>query len=275
MVFKWILAPLAAIFLAASAAILPAHGGSDIAGTVPQFLEADGVKNAKSHECTLGDAVADAARSSLSADIAIICGGDLEHNLLPGDITWDGLRAIFKEDRPLASAAVTPMELRGILEAGLSHITLDKTETIDSVASAYDGFPQVSGFTMSYDAAAAPGSRVHEINLKGKRLDLNDETTVLRLAATEHMLSGGYGLPAVSGARSSGLTLSGALASYMNHGMTEYVQRAVRIYPMSARDGSLNSVLPVGIVFVVILLIAIGNGQRLKRMVDFNARGEN
>ncbi|NLV50974.1 MAG: hypothetical protein GXY20_09830 [Clostridiales bacterium] len=274
MVFKWILASLAAVFVASGTVSVPAQTGTDIACIVPQVLSAIGEKDARSQECTLGDAVADAVRAALEADIAVVCGGDLINNLLPGEITWDGLRAVFKEDRPLAVAAVTPKELRGILEGGLSHITLDETETIDRVASAYDGFPQISGFMLSYDVSAPPGMRVYEIRLNGEKLDLEDDMTVLKLAATEHMLSGGYGLPVIGGTDSSEKTLSGALAEYMNNGITEYTTLTVRIYPMGGQDGSLKSLFPLGIAAVLILLIVVGNGQRFKHMYDFGSKEE-
>jgi 2',3'-cyclic-nucleotide 2'-phosphodiesterase (5'-nucleotidase family) len=268
MAFRRIAAFLLVVLLAG---VQPALclSGSDIAGTVPQLLTAVSARNARSNECTLGDAVADAVRASLGADIAIICGGDLVQNLLPGETTYDALKAIFKEDRPLAVADVTSKELRAILEAGLSHITRDNTEAIDSAASAYDGFPQISGFTLSYDASALPGERVREVKMGGKQINLEDDTTVYRLAATGFMLDGGYGLPTVQGAADSELTLSGALAQYINAGMDEYNEMRLRIYPVGARAGFLNGVFPIGIVAVVILLILLGNGQRFKRMFHF------
>ena len=243
--------------------------GSNVAGTVPQLLTAISDKDARSLECTLGDAVADAVRVSLSTDIAIVCGGDLVHNLLPGEITYDGLIAAFKEDRPLAVVNVTPKELRVLLEAGLSHITLDKTESIDSAASAYDGFPQISGFTLSYDASSPPGERVHEIRLGGKTLKLDDDQTILRLAATGFMLDGGYSLPAIKGAAASALKLSDAMAMYLNQKMPDYSEAKIRIFPMGTQNGSLKVLFPMGIAVVVVFIIVLGNGQRFKRMNNF------
>jgi 2',3'-cyclic-nucleotide 2'-phosphodiesterase (5'-nucleotidase family) len=243
--------------------------GTDVAGIVPQLLTAVSDQEATSHECTLGDAVADAVRVSLGADIAVVNGGDLVQNLLPGEITWGELKAAFAEDRTLAVAAVTPKELRVLLEACVSRITIDETEAIDKEASAYGGFPQISGFTMSYDAVAPPGERVHDIKYAGAELDLGDDTTSLRLAATGYMLTGGYGLPVVDDVTRSELTLSGAVARYMNAGMPEYARTGVRIYPMGTRDGSLRAILPLGIVAVVIFLIMLGNGQRFKHMFKF------
>lgn len=268
MIFKRIAATVIAVLLTSAPPAL-CLSGTDVAGTVPRLLTAVSDKDARSLECTLGDAMADAVRVCHNTDIAIVCGGDLVHNLLPGEITYDMLSAVFKEDRPLAVADVTPKELRIILEAGLSHITLDKTETIDSVASAYDGFPQISGFTLLYDTSAPPGERVNEVRIAGKTLALDDDQTILRLAATGYMLGGGYGLPVVEGAVESGLKLSDAMALYLNQKMPDYVQTGSRIYPMGAQNGSLKALIPMGMSLVVIFLIAVGNGQRFKRMSSF------
>lgn len=245
------------------------HSGPDVAGTVPRILTAVSERDARYLECTFGDAAADAVQFALGTDLAIVCGGDLVRNLLPGEITYDELKAAFREDRPLAVIDVTPQQLRIILEAGLSHITLDKTEKIDGAASAYDGFPQISGFTLSYDTTAPPGERLREVKINGKQINLEDDMTVYTLAATEFMLGGGYGLPPADGAVFSDLTLSGAMAMYLNHEMPDYSQTGRRIYPMGAQNGSLSALYPMGISLVVMLLIAVGNGHRFKRLNNF------
>lgn len=268
MSFKWIFMSVVAAFLAS---VVPAdsYSGSDVAGTVPRILTAVSERDARYLECTFGDAAADAVKFALGTDLAIVCGGDLVHNLLPGEITYNELKAAFREDRPLAVIDVTPKDLRVILEAGLSHVTLDETEKIDGAASAYDGFPQISGFTLSYDTTAPPGERLHEVKVNGKQISLEDETTVYTLAATEFMLSGGYGLPPVDGAVVSKLTLSEAMAMYLNHEMPDYSQTGRRIHPMGAQNGSLSALYPMGISLVVILLIAVGNGHRFKKFYNF------
>lgn len=268
MSFKWILMPVIAALLTAA---VPAdsHSGSDVAGTVPRILTAVSERDARYLECTFGDAAADAVRFALGTDLAVVCGGDLVHNLLPGEITYDELKAAFREDRPLAVIHVTPKELRVILEAGLSHVTLDETETIDSAASVYDGFPQISGFALSYDTAAPPGERLREVRVNGEQISLDDDTTVYTLTATEFMLSGGYGLPPADGAVASELTLSEAMAMYLNNEMPDYSQTGRRILPMGARNGSVTALYPMGISLVVILIIVLGNGRRFKRLYDF------
>ncbi len=270
MSFKSLLALAAAAFLLIAAPITAyAYNGDDIAATVPRLLTATSDRDARVLECTLGDAVSDAVRVATDADIAIINGGDLVRNLLPGDITWDALKATFKEDRILATVNVTPKTLRNILEAGLSHITIDNTEAIDIAASAYDGFPQISGFVLKYDASAPAGQRVYEVKYGGEPLDLEADQPVLKLAATSFMLSGGYDLPVVEGATPSAQTLSEAMASYMNQDMPDYVETGSRIYPMGTRNGSFAALFPMGLAFIIILLIVIGNGQRFKHMYNF------
>ena len=257
------------VLAAVLAADARCYSGADVAGRVPQVLSAGSKDNAKYRECTLGDAVADAIRTSLGVDIAIVCGGDLFRNLPSGEITWDGLKSTFVEDRTLATVDVTPKELCSILESGLSHITLDKTDTIDIASSAYDGFPQISGFSITYDSSGPIGKRVYELRINGTEIDRGDDTTILKLAATEFMLSGGYGLPVVKDAVVSEFTLSTAFAQYMNKGMAEYDQTGLRIYPLGAQNGSLIAMYPLGIVAVAILMILIGNGSRFKHMFDF------
>ena len=257
------------LLMASAAAFANSDVGDSVAGRVPQLLTAVSEKNAKTRECTLGNAVSDAVRFALSADLAIVCGGYLVRNLLPGYIAWDDLRAVFVEDYHLASVEVTPKKLSEILEAGVSRITLDETESIDEYASAYDGFPQISGFTLIYDASAPPGSRVYEIRIGGKIIDINDDDTLFRLAATKHMLDGGYGLPAIHNVESSELTLSDAFAVYMNHGMPEYRETELRIFPAGARDSLLAVFFPMGLALMAAILIILGNGQRFRRLFDF------
>jgi 2',3'-cyclic-nucleotide 2'-phosphodiesterase (5'-nucleotidase family) len=268
MPFKCILLWIAAAILMAPVPVTQ-QNGSDVAGTVPRVLAASGDNDAKSAECTFGDAAADAVRNSLGTDFAIVCGGDLQQNLLPGEITYDELKAAFKEDRQLAVASVTPKKLRLILEAGLSHVTIDKTEKIDRAASAFDGFPQIAGFTLRYDTTAPPGARIRELKVNKKTIDLDDDTTAYTLAATDFMFGGGYGLPAVGGAISTEWTLSLSMASCLNREMPDYSRTGGRISPMGTRDSSLSSLYPMGISVVVIILIAVGNGRRLKEYYDF------
>ena len=270
MIFKRLAALVAAVFLflmpAAQAAGID---GQALAGTVPRLLTATSDRNARCAECSMGDAVADAACRYLDADIAIVNGGDLKANLQPGDITWDALRNSFTEDRELATAVVTVSQLREILEAGVSHIRLNEAERIDEAASLYDGFPQISGFTFQYDASALPGERIYSIYVDDERLD-PDDTRTFTLAATAFMLDGGYGMPAVDHAEPSGLTLSEVTARYMNDGMDDYLKTGSRIRTMGTTDGIISE-LPFGVIVLAIVIVsAFGRIGKVRR---FNATG--
>lgn len=204
-------------------------------------------------------------RIYLNTEAAIVCGGDLVRNMPPGEITRDGLRAVFAEDRILAVAEVTPKKLRAILEAGVSHITLNESEKIDVPASMYGGFPQISGFVFEFDATAPAGSRVREIRIDGNAISLDDETTGISLAATEFMLKGGYGLPPVDIYKASEQTLVSVVSEYIADGMDDYLSTENRIHTLGARE-ELLAILPSGIVIAVMAVILVGHSLKYRNL---------
>ena len=277
MICKRLAAFAVTLCLLGAPAVLAAGGsGTDIAcdrqavaGTVPRLLTAVSDNNSQSVECSLGDAVADAVRIYLKTDIAIVNGGDLVANLPSGGITWDELRSAFAENRPLATATVTVRQLREILEAGLSHIRMNDSEKIDSAASAFAGFPQISGFTLFYDVSEPPGRRVHDIIMGDKSINLDDDTTTVTLAATSFMLEGGYGLPAVDTMVPSGLTLADVTARYINDGTADYLNTGKRINAMGTADIPVSGGLIAGIVVVVLVFSVLRSKRKLTRFSNF------
>lgn len=247
------LAVLAAVLLILATPAAQAAGGNgqEVAGTVPRALTSEGDKDARCVECTLGDAVADAARKYLGTDLAIICGGDIKANLL-GDLTWDDLSIVFPEDRMLATTAVTVRQLREILEVGVSHIRLNPSERIDMESSVYDGFPQISGFTLTYDASAPVGQRIHEIYVNDEKLALDDDTRTFTLAATAFMLEGGYELPAVDRAAHSDMTLTDVFVRYMNDGMADYRNTGERIRVIGVAGGGFTGLVIAAIIIACV-----------------------
>lgn len=269
MAFNWLIAPIAAVFLAASVPAPVPHTGDEIAATVPRGLACTVDSDSRCYECTLGDATADAVRAATGADVAIICGGDLKRNLLPGELTYDKLERSFEPERYISVLTVTPKTICEILEAGLSHITLNEQQRIDPENSLYEGFPQISGLMIKYDASAPPGERVYEIKLGSEKLDPEDDATLLNLAATEHMLSGGYGMPVIEGGEPVGLTLSDAIVWFFHTDQVpDYFETGLRIYPVGSKDGSVMNYLPLGMLLLVILIVSLGNSRRYKHMVD-------
>lgn len=168
-------------------------------GTVATTMTSIIEPSAMSTESELGNYVADAVRSCLETDIAIINGGDFYANLCGGDITEEDIRFLFGEDRQMARAQISPQTLKDILETAFSHIVFTQKEQIDYMATAYSGYPQISGITLQLDVSAPAGQRVLSVKLdkNGETLDLQSTNEFLSLAATENMLDGAYDLPAV------------------------------------------------------------------------------
>ena len=185
-----------------------------VLGTVDSLQQATNDYGCLTGEMELCDTVADAVRSACGTQIAIINGGDIVHNLEGGEATWGDILFLFAEDRPLATAEISGADLLKILEYGVSHAVMDpSTETLDVEASIFDGFPQISGFSFYYDLSAPVGQRILHAELPDGSLVTADMT--LTLAATEYMLSGGFGYPAIS-YESVGTTLAEATAEEKN-----------------------------------------------------------
>ncbi|MBR3397446.1 MAG: 5'-nucleotidase C-terminal domain-containing protein [Lachnospiraceae bacterium] len=265
MVFKRLTAFVSVLLLLVMPAVQAfGESGQEIVGTVPRLLTATSDRDARCVECTMGNAVADAMCKYLNTDIAIACGGDFKANLPAGDITWDELQSAFAKDRTLATAAVSVRQLREILEAGVSHIQMNESERIDEAASVYDGFPQISGFTLYYDASAPVGQRVYDIYINDERLALDDDSRMFTLAATEFMLEGGYGLPRVEDSVSTDMTLADVTAHYIKDGMAEYLKTGERIHPMGTADGVLPGAA-IGVIIavsLVVFLLGRRNGRK-------------
>lgn len=256
---KKLTVPVVALIIAALV-ICPAAAweSGDIVGTVPELSSGPNEPGGANVRGTqLGNTVADAVRDSASADIAIINGGDLYQNLLPGQADWDSVIGIFSENRRLAACFVTPAGLRDILEAGLSHIVTGEDDAIDKVASAFDGFPQVSGITVKCDGSAPAGKRVMSLTLSdGAALALDDNTTLLKLAASEYMLSGGYGMPEQE-YTALDLTLADALAQAIADGTLSIESGKDRVVVVGTADDKLVNGYLLGIVVISAAVIGI------------------
>lgn len=241
-----------AVFLF-SAAAYGADGGP--VGTVSSVLTATSEPGATVAQTTLGGAAADAARQLTGADIAILNGGDFYGNLQPGEVSEKDIEAVFLEDRYLAVTTVTCGELRGILEHGVGAITVSDNETIDRDASSDGRFPQISGFTFTYDASAPAGSRVVSIlNEQGRELD---GSAALTLAATAHMLSGGYGYDEISGYRLSDISLPAALGAYIAQLGTLDEPSADRITVIGVRDAPIMGGVSFGVIAIVLIVFVL------------------
>jgi len=253
-----------------------AGSNAEIVGDVPWLLSAIEDNNAKIYESSLGSAVADAVRISLKSDVAIVCGGELAYGLLPGGITYDEIKSAFTKDSKIAAASLTVKDLRQILERGLANLTLNDSEGVDEKLSAFDGFPQISGFKLYYDVSAPPGKRVYKIVIRGESVDLDSETYTLTLGSTLGMLKGEYGHPPVDDIKESDLTLSEAMLAYIVNGLNEYSPSERRMHMRGINDGGLSAYIPKTIfpVIMIVFLVAHFTKSRREREIEMEIRQE-
>lgn len=206
-----------------------------------------------SGESTLGSAAADAVRFASGADFSVVNGGELIANLEPRELTYDEISSVFLHDRSVSVTVVTPKDLKELIEHGVSAIVLNERESIDRELSAFDGFPQLSGFELTYDASARPGERVMRITVNGERLDLSDDFTEYTIAASKFMLSGGYGYPELKHT-DTGITLADALADYVAAGIPDSYTGKDRITVVGCTDYNIINRVPVAIIPVALVI---------------------
>lgn len=213
-------------------------------------------------ESILGDACADALRLGTGADFALVPGGEFSGNLEPKPQTHAAIRAVLKHpDAPIAIASLTPAQLCEMLEAGLAAITLTEDTSIDRRASAFDGFPQVSGFRFIYDASAHPGERVmHLYGGDGKEIDRCDTALSYTVAAPAYLFQGEFGYPVIF-CTESGSTLSDLLSDHVAAGTGDAYTGRGRITAVGCADYNIVNHFPL--VTCVIAAMVIWVGARL------------
>ena len=141
---------------------VPALAGDEVLSECWQGLDSAGCRYA---ECPLGDWAADTVRSAVGADVALLPAALLGEPLVgDGAVTETELEAAFPEDPAILVVRLPEEELRALLEDAAAPMALTPEETLDPAASAHDGFLQISGFTVTYDATAPPGQRVTELD---------------------------------------------------------------------------------------------------------------
>jgi hypothetical protein len=169
-----ILAAFLAIFLGETAAAAQEEVGS----TSAILSNA----NADWSESVLGDVVTDFLRETSGAQVAIVYSGDLSYYLTSGSLTMEDVEAAIPQDPEYVVCDLSPREIMGILENGVSHMTLTEEETIDTTASIWDEFPQVSGLSLRVDSSALAGERILSAELEdGTRLDPENEEIAVQV----------------------------------------------------------------------------------------------
>ncbi len=115
--------------------------------------------NARNDESSLGNLVADAARSAVGASAALVQASQLRPGVIPaGEVTRESLlAALLYPDEHLVLVEITGEQLRNAIERGLSMLPKPSTS-----------FLQVSGAAVTFRSDAPANSRVVELKLGGK-----------------------------------------------------------------------------------------------------------
>jgi 2',3'-cyclic-nucleotide 2'-phosphodiesterase (5'-nucleotidase family) len=227
----------------------------DVVGTLTMSVSYSRVE-AGSQECGIGLLAADAVRKAAGADIAIVNSGVIENSLNPGPVTWDEILTVFSEDKEISVTKITPHELWQMLEVSVSHITVDtETEMVNREASAFDGFPQISGLLVKYDGSARAGERIYSMSMEdGTPLAPNDTETLITLAAAKYMLEGGYGYPSVEEVNDTGITLAEAFADYIAEGAS--APKEGRIVALGVHENRIINLFPKPLLLICLGFLA-------------------
>jgi 5'-nucleotidase/UDP-sugar diphosphatase len=130
-------------------------------------------------ESNLGNFIADVMRQAAGAEVAIINGGSIKASIAQGKIKNQDVYNALPYDHYLLAIRLTGAQLKQALEHGVSHLGKPSHR-----------FPQVSGLTFTYRPSAPAGSRVKDIAVGGRPLDLKKQYVV---ATTDFLAAGGDG----------------------------------------------------------------------------------
>ena len=168
------------------------------------LVDLDGERaNVRTGETTLGNVITDAMRESTGADIAFTNGGGIRASIPAGDITFNHIITSFPFTNTLAVIEVSGAELMTALEHG-----------VDLYPAQAGHFPHVSGMTYKFDAGKEVGSRIVEVMIDGKPLDL---ASTYKLVTNDFMAAGGDGYTMFEGKAfvAEGGLLSDVLVEYV------------------------------------------------------------
>ncbi|HVF57259.1 MAG TPA: 5'-nucleotidase C-terminal domain-containing protein [Pyrinomonadaceae bacterium] len=159
-------------------------------GSTDVALDARSATN-RTEETNIADFIADAFRTTMGADVALVNGGSIRADsvISAGELTLRDVLSILPFGGNVAKIEVTGETLLRALEHGVSR----------SGPGAEPGrFPQVSGMRYAFDASKPPGARISDVTVAGRPLDTKKTYT---LVTTEYVAKGGDQYEMLKGAR--------------------------------------------------------------------------
>ena len=133
-------------------------------------------------EAAIGNLIADAMRATMKSDIAIMNGGGIRAGKVyaaGSSLTRKDILAELPFGNRLALVSITGANLKAAIEHG-----------IEKLPESNGRFPQISGFTVSYDVTKPAGERVTEIKVGDAPLDAQKKYS---LAINDFNAKGGDG----------------------------------------------------------------------------------
>lgn len=116
--------------------------------------DASGNRLVRHRETNIGNFCADAFRKVLKTDVAMINGGGIRADLLPGDVTYNHLLSVFPFNNTACTATLTGQQLLDALEFSVSFLPGEN-----------GSFMQVSGMKFEVDASVPSPVVVDSIGL--------------------------------------------------------------------------------------------------------------
>jgi 2',3'-cyclic-nucleotide 2'-phosphodiesterase (5'-nucleotidase family) len=162
-------------------------------------------REARTSECTTGDLVADAARSAVQAEVALVQAAQFRPAVIPvGGVTCEELEAaLLYPDEQVVRVDLPGSKLLAALERSLSALPQPST-----------GFLQVSGLTVTFRSDAPPGGRI--VTVKIGEADLSPGKTY-RVALPATLAKGALGYFRIFNGlepKATGPSLSAAACTY-------------------------------------------------------------
>lgn len=233
---------------------------------------AEGALGAGCSESALGDLLADAALEETGAQMAILPAGVMTGTLEKGAVFQSDVERVVPENAELVTARLTVADLAALLEQGVSKLSRNESEQIDAT-SAWDGFPQVGGFSWEYDVSAPEGERLQYICYDGQELDLTDCQSTYTVVSVPALFDGSMGYPACSFER-TGTELRQALRDYCS-ARDSIAVPASRSTAIGTASYPIKDRLPVMAVVIVGVLIAlVASIPKWKEEKHFSFRGK-
>lgn len=177
----------------------------------------NGINEARLSETNLGCLVADAMTWKAKQlvplthpayrDLPIVAlqnGGGVRATVKAGNITVGDVLNVLPFGNTIAFKVVTPAQLYAIVENGVSKVVSQNAST-GQISGADGRFPQISGFSFTYDPRKPAGSRVTSLSLDNHTsLNRTDSSGKLILASNDYEIAGGDGYGILKGLPSAG-----------------------------------------------------------------------